>query len=83
MSTPHVSTCANPKCGSEFRRLSEGRLAVFPVDDPTAWGLPEHTKQKAVWLCGACASQMYIRLDRRHHVVRVVNKHHNRKSQAA
>ena len=71
---PDISSCANPKCGSEFKRLGEGRLAVYLVDDPVAWGLPEHSKQRALWLCDACASQMYIRLDRRRHVVRFVRK---------
>jgi len=71
---PDISSCANPKCGSEFKRLGEGRLAVYLVDDPVAWGLPEHIKQKALWLCDACDSQMYIRLDRRRHVVRFVRK---------
>jgi len=55
-------------------KMGEGRLAVYLVDDPVAWGLPEHIKQRALWLCDACASQMYIRLDRRRHVVRFVRK---------
>ena len=35
---PDISSCANPKCGSEFKRLGEGRLAVYLVHDPVAWG---------------------------------------------
>jgi hypothetical protein len=80
---PDISCCANPKCGSEFKRLGEGRLAVFLVDNPTAWGLPEHAKQKAVWLCDACASKMRIRLDRRHHVVQFIQEHRIQHSSAA
>lgn len=72
--TPRVSKCANPECDSEFRRLREGTLAVFPVNDPLAWGLSENTRQKAVWLCHTCASQMYVRLDCRHHIVQLVRK---------
>jgi hypothetical protein len=67
--TPRISDCANPECNSKFKRLGEGDLVVFPVDDPLTWGVPEHTKQKAVWLCHTCASQMYVRLDSRHHIV--------------
>jgi len=71
---PDISSCANPKCGSEFKRLGGGNLTVYLVDDPVAWGLPEHIKQRALWLCDTCASQMYIRLDRLRHVVRFVRK---------
>lgn len=81
--TPVVSSCANPKCSSQFRRLGEGKLAVFAIDDPVAWGLPEQTKQKAVWLCNACAAEMYIRLDRRHHTVQLVHKNRRHSSHAA
>lgn len=77
-----ISVCANPNCGSEFRRLGEGTLAVFSVDDSEEWGLPKHKKQKAVWLCNECASQMYVRLDRLHHAVQLVHKHHYRQQAA-
>ena len=80
---PDISCCANMKCGSEFMRLGEGRLVVFLVDDPEAWGLPEHAKQKAVWLCDACAPQKHIRLDLRHHAVHLIRKYHTQASAAA
>ena len=80
---PQVSHCANPECASEFRRLSQGRLAVFAIDDPAKWGLPQQTRQKAVWLCDGCAAQMYVRLDRRRYAVRVVHKRRPRDVRAA
>jgi hypothetical protein len=81
--TPRISICANPNCGSKFMRLGEGRLAVFSVNNSEAWGLPKHKKQKAVWLCNECASQMYVRLDRLHHAVQLVYKHRTREQVAA
>jgi len=72
--TPEVSTCANPNCNAPFLRLGEGRLLVFSIDDPSAWGLPENAKQKAVWLCAQCSASMYVHLDRRHRVVRIIRK---------
>lgn len=71
---PDVNECANPSCRAKFLRLAEGHLSVFPVDDPKAWGLPKHSRQKAVWLCNECASTMYVRLDRRRHLVHVAHK---------
>jgi hypothetical protein len=56
---------------------------AFLVDDPAAWGLPEHAKQKVVWLCDECASQMHIRLDRRHHAVQFIREHRTQNSTAA
>lgn len=70
---PGVHTCANSKCHEQFRRLGDGKLYAFTVDDPQNWGLPAHLKQKVVWLCSACADLMYVRLDRRHHRVQLVH----------
>jgi hypothetical protein len=80
---PDIGSCANPNCNSEFKRLGEGRLFAFLVDDPAAWGLPEHAKQKAVWLCDECASRMHVRLDRRHHTIQIVREHGAQNSTAA
>ena len=74
MGVPGVHTCANSKCGQEFRRLADGKLYAFTVDDPQNWGLPAHLKQKVVWLCSVCAESMYVRLDRRRHVVQLVQR---------
>ena len=78
--TPEVGVCANAACNVEFRRMGEGKLYVFPVPDPQNWGLPEHMKQKVVWLCGQCSATMYVRLDRRRHLVHVAHRpqHHRR-----
>ncbi len=72
---PDISKCANAECDRRFHRMGEGKLAVFPVSDPKAWGLPGHLRQKAVWLCDRCADQMYVRLDRKHHQILVVRRH--------
>lgn len=68
-------TCANSNCNAHLHRMGDGKLYAFPVDDPKSWGLPPHLKQKVVWLCGECAGNMYVRLDRRHHRVQLVHRH--------
>lgn len=73
--TSGLDTCANSACNQAFRRLGDGKLYVFTVDDPEKWGLPVHLKQKVVWLCSACSTLMYVRLDRRRHRVQVVHRH--------
>ncbi len=73
--TPNVRRCANPNCRAEFKRFGQGRLAVFPVDDPAAWGLPNDTRLKAVWLCDRCAPDLYIRVDARGHTIDAVRKY--------
>jgi len=77
MSAPVVSSCANHDCSARFDRLGKGKLAVFPVHDPKAWGLPPSARQKVVWLCDRCAEHFYVRLHRRTHAVQVVHKHDN------
>lgn len=69
-----ISTCANPKCHSKFVRFGNGELYVFHVADPLAWGLPVHTKQKVLWLCEKCCNGFFVKLDRRHHSVQVLNR---------
>lgn len=71
-----VYECANGPCKKEFRRMGEGKLYAFQIDDPNAWGLPPHMKQKAVWLCRECASSHYVRLDRKRHAVQLVRRPH-------
>lgn len=71
---PDINTCANPDCEAVFLRLGEGCLSVLPVQDSAEWGLPEHVKQKVVWICDRCSSRYYVRLDRKHHVVQLVNR---------
>jgi hypothetical protein len=80
---PGVHTCANTNCHQEFRRLGDGKLYAFTVDDPQNWGLPAHLKQKVVWLCSACAGSMYVRLDRRRHRVQLVHHQAETHSHAA
>lgn len=72
---PGIDACANSACNQAFRRLGDGKLYAFSVDDPERWGLPVHLKQKVVWLCSACADSMYVRLDRRRHSVQIVHRH--------
>ena len=69
-----VSTCANPNCKAQFKRLGEGEVRVFPINHPQLWGLSADARQKAVWLCHQCSLSMYVRLDRHHHVIQFVHK---------
>ncbi len=66
--------CANPNCGCEFKRLGTGRIYTLQVRDPRSWGLPEHVKQKVVWLCDECDRYKKIRFDHEHCQVLVVNR---------
>lgn len=70
-----VAECANPECNARFERFGLGQLFVFPIDDPLGWALPEHAKQKVVWLCSTCCQQMHVRLNRRKKNVQLVRKH--------
>ncbi|HZU22270.1 MAG TPA: hypothetical protein VE998_05515 [Terriglobales bacterium] len=74
-SVPDLNTCAGPGCTQEFRRLGDGKLYAFTVDEPEKWGLPPHLKQKVVWLCSQCSASLYVRLDRRRFRVQVVHRH--------
>lgn len=69
-----VSKCARPECGSKFVRFGDGELFTFHVNDPSAWGLPSHAKQKVFWLCDNCCPTYYVRLDRRHHTAQVAHR---------
>ena len=80
---PGINGCANTACSQEFRKLGDGKLYAFTVDDPQNWGLPGHLKQKVVWLCGACSGSMYVRLDRRRHRVQLVHRHAESRPTAA
>ena len=71
---PQVGKCANPKCTAKFRRLGDGRISVIFIDHPEAWGLPEHAKQKVVWLCDECSSLLDIRVDHGGYLVHLVDK---------
>jgi hypothetical protein len=71
---PTVSTCANPNCKAQFKRLGEGEMRAFRIDHPQLWGLPGDAKQKVIWLCNQCSLSMYVRLDRHQHVIQFVHK---------
>jgi hypothetical protein len=72
---PDVSKCASSECNRRFHKLGEGKVWAFPIFDPESWGLPAHLRQKIVWLCDRCAEEMYVRLDRKHHVIQLVQRH--------
>ena len=69
-----LGKCANPDCGSEFKRLGTGRIYTLQVRNPQSWGLPERVKQKVVWLCDRCNHYKKIRFDHEHCQVLVVNR---------
>lgn len=69
-----ISECANPSCTVRFGKFGSGQLFVFPITDPLEWGLPEHAKQKVVWLCSECCQVMQVRLNRQKRNVQLVRK---------
>jgi hypothetical protein len=71
---PEIHSCANSRCRATFRRLGEGIISVFAIDDPEAWGLPETARQKVVWLCQQCASSFCVRVDQSRHKIQVAHK---------
>ena len=56
----NLSTCANPECEHEFKKLGEGRLYVRRPEK----GDKEST-QKTLWLCATCVEHFDLRYDRR------------------
>jgi hypothetical protein len=62
MLKPSVSTCANPKCSTEFKRLGDGKLFTEPPNVHVK-GRP----RQIVWLCGTCCRQLTLRYDRERH----------------
>jgi hypothetical protein len=52
-----VSTCANPSCEAEFKRLGKGKLFILP-DNPSA--NVNRLRQKAIWLCDSCAREFEV-----------------------
>jgi len=79
MRAPTVDKCANQECPHHFRKIGQGKLYVFPVSDPKAWGLPGGLRQKVVWLCESCKQHYYVRLDRTAHTAIVVTRREHKK----
>lgn len=52
-----VATCANPKCGHEFRQLSKGRLFLLPpLQDSSILGWSVgRLADYCYWLCPECS----------------------------
>ncbi len=69
-----VDNCANPSCKAKFKRLGEGTMSVFAIDQAELWGLPAETKQKVVWLCNQCSSSLYVRADHHRRIFQLVHK---------
>jgi hypothetical protein len=82
MRHPGLGNCANPDCKAEFKRLGTGRIYTLPVNEPLAWGLPAHIKQKVVWLCSQCAMTKIVEFDRQHFRVLIVTRAHTRQKSA-
>ena len=62
MLKPSVSTCANPKCSSKFKRLGDGKLFTEPPN--------VHLKGRPrlmLWLCDSCYRSDDLRYDREKH----------------
>lgn len=52
-----VARCANPRCNSEFRELSKGRLFLLPPtpDIETPFASVSRLIDHCYWLCPQCA----------------------------
>ncbi len=68
-----VSHCANPKCGAEFKRLGEGVLFICPTDPEVT---VNHLRQKAIWLCEACAREFEVQFQPNQHNFNEVDRPH-------
>ncbi len=62
MLKPNVSTCANPKCSAEFKRLGDGKLYTEPPNVHIK-GRP----RQMIWLCESCSHIHQLRYDRERH----------------
>jgi len=82
MRASKVENCANPDCGAEFRRLGTGTLYTLHVNRPQPWGLPEHIKQKVVWLCSRCSQTHEVQFDQQHCQVLVIRRERSRRQSA-
>ena len=68
---PTVSHCANPKCDAEFKKMGEGTLVVCPSDPEVT---VNHLRQKAIWLCDACAHEFELEFEPNRHNLDEVDK---------
>ncbi|HEX8927094.1 MAG TPA: hypothetical protein VF786_14945 [Terriglobales bacterium] len=71
MQNRSVSTCANPSCGAEFKRLGDGKLFVRPARKEDNGGLT----QKVLWLCAKCTQDFDLKYDRRKQIFQLVRNH--------
>ena len=70
MLKPNVSTCANPKCSAEFKRLGDGKLFTEPPN--------VHVKERPrqmIWLCNSCCRNFKLRFDRETYDFVLLPKH--------
>jgi hypothetical protein len=72
MQNRSVSTCANPECGKQFKRLGQGKLFVRPAGKDAPGG----TKQKVLWLCAECVQHFDLKYDRRKQQFHLVQTRH-------
>jgi hypothetical protein len=70
MLKPNVSTCANPKCSAEFKRLGDGKLFTEPANLHVN-GRP----QQIVWLCSSCLRTHDLSYDRQKQEFVVLPRH--------
>ncbi len=70
MLKPSVSTCANPNCSAEFKRLGDGKLFTEPPN--------VHVKgqsRRIIWLCDSCSRGHTMRYDREKHEFLLSSQH--------
>jgi len=71
MQNRSVSTCANPSCNAEFKRLGDGKLFVRPANDGE-----QGPAQKVLWLCARCSQDYDLKYDRRKQAFQLVRGTH-------
>jgi len=61
-----TTKCANPLCTRPFLYFRSGKIYLIEVPASTAGTSPENSRKEIeyFWLCGACAQNMNVTLDR-------------------
>lgn len=70
MLKPNVSTCVNPNCSAEFKRLGDGKLFTQPANVYV-----QGRARQVVWLCGSCSRDHDLRYDREKHEFILLPQH--------
>jgi hypothetical protein len=66
-----TTKCANPSCARPFLYFHSGKIYLIDSFASNDSGFPESARKNIeyFWLCGACAQEMQVTLDRNGEVV--------------